>query len=420
MKKIYTSQRHPRTIRHVAIDLTPLLPGGENGGAKLLSIDLVRNLSQISPRTHFSLLVSSSCLDAVRCLESGNVKAVVAKHPHDRISRLGAYLQHLGKWMSPEIKAQLFRRGRRLIWRFRRRKFSDEDYDLLFCPFTAPFFYRPSIPVVSIVYDVQFRHYPQLFTAHEQQERANNFTNACNYAQRLVCISDYVRRTVLETGEAHPEQVKTIHISPRKRMSEYSVQQRHDILRKFGFAFRRFLLFPANFWTHKNHEMLLTAFGIYRANKQESDLKLALTGHPCNRMQYLKDAVRRMGLDGQVIFCGYVKDEELASLVQSCKAIIFPSLYEGFGIPVLEAMAARVPVACSNVTSLPEVGGDAALYFDPRQPHDIARAIERLESEPELIESLVEKGQKRAEDLGTPASMAKAYWDVFQEVVAMP
>jgi len=134
----------------------------------------------------------------------------------------------------------------------------------------------------------------------------------------------------------------------------------------------------------------------------------------------LRERICQMGLEEWIILPGYLLDDELVALLESCQALIFPSLFEGSGTPVLEAMAFGKPVLCSNVTSLPEVAGDAALYFHPERPMEIVRTIERIETEPGLIASLVERGYRRLTTLGTPDDMAQEYLRVFREAVTDP
>jgi glycosyltransferase involved in cell wall biosynthesis len=109
----------------------------------------------------------------------------------------------------------------------------------------------------------------------------------------------------------------------------------------------------------------------------------------------LYDAVRRLGLASAVVFTGYVPDEDAAPLMSGASAFAFPSLYEGFGFPVLEAMACNVPVVCSNTSSLPEVAGDAALLVDPTDVEALAYALQRVLADAGLREALVARGQKQ-------------------------
>ena len=163
--------------------------------------------------------------------------------------------------------------------------------------------------------------------------------------------------------------------------------------------------------------MLFTAFAMYHSRHPASCLKLLCTGSPDARMETLREAARRMGMEKWIVLPGYLSEEEFSALLSSCRALIFPSLYEGFGMPVLEAMSFGKPVLCSNVTSLPEVAAGAALYFDPRNPEAIQTAIARIINEPELTARLVESGNQRVVSFGKPRQMALEYLDVFRSVL---
>jgi glycosyltransferase involved in cell wall biosynthesis len=163
--------------------------------------------------------------------------------------------------------------------------------------------------------------------------------------------------------------------------------------------------------------MLITAFALFRSRHPESDLQLVCTGTPDAEMGVIRVATETMGLGDAVVLTGFVSSDDLAALYQSCQALVFPSLYEGFGMPVVEAMAFGKPVLCSNLTSLPEVVGDAALLFDPRKPDEIARSIEEIDGDADLRHSLVRRGRDRATQFGDGASLANAYLRIFRELV---
>ncbi|MFZ3042146.1 MAG: glycosyltransferase family 1 protein, partial [Thiobacillus sp.] len=153
-------------------------------------------------------------------------------------------------------------------------------------------------------------------------------------------------------------------------------------------------IYPANFWKHKNHEMLLTAFGMACHDGLAADIKLVCTGAPGARQEWLVSAARAMNLGERVLFPGYLPETELAALMAQCRGVVFPSLYEGFGLPVIEAMAAGVPVACGNTTSLPEVAAGAAIMCDPRVPTQIAEAILTLVEDDTTRIQLIKAGLK--------------------------
>jgi glycosyltransferase involved in cell wall biosynthesis len=292
--------------------------------------------------------------------------------------------------------------------------------DLLFCPFTGALLFDPAIPVVSLVHDLQYLYYPEFFDPADRQQRDRHFRQVCRVASRLICVSEFTRSSVLEHSGLAPERVIAIPSAPQKRLAAPSPDVCERVLADLQLTAGRYLLYPANFWRHKNHELLLTAFGIFRAGHPHSDLKLVLTGAPGTRRSELMEATRRMGLASWVIFAGYLPDEDFGALLTSSAAMIFPSLFEGFGMPVLEAMAARVPVLSSNRTSLPEVAGGAALLFDPRRPAEMVDAIARIEADAALRTALIEGGLRRAADFLKPEEWATRYWEVFEDTLHHP
>jgi len=233
----------------------------------------------------------------------------------------------------------------------------------------------------------------------------------------MAAISDYSRDSAIFHGELDQTLIRTIHLRMAQRIVP-AAQHDKSVLARLGVAPQRYLIYPANFWKHKNHEMLLAAFGMACASGLPEDVKLVCTGSPGERQSWLTAAATSMKLKDRVVFPGYLPNEELAALMANCSGVIFPSLYEGFGLPVIEAMAAGVPVACSNTTSLPEVAAEAAVLFDPRVPTQIADAMTRLVSDESLRLSQIEAGTRRAAEFADSQRMAQEYWDLFEYAVA--
>ena len=144
---------------------------------------------------------------------------------------------------------------------------------------------------------------------------------------------------------------------------------------------------------HKNLGRLVDAMGT--VHKQFPDAVLVLPGRATEHEHELQEQASGLGLDRAVRFLGWLSEPELEGLYQAATCFVYPSLQEGFGLPVLEAMRRGTPVACSNTSSMPEVGGEAVLYFDPTDTAAIAAALARLLSEPELRERLTEAGTER-------------------------
>jgi glycosyltransferase involved in cell wall biosynthesis len=144
---------------------------------------------------------------------------------------------------------------------------------------------------------------------------------------------------------------------------------------------------------HKNLAGLLDALALIAPERRPVAV---LPGYPTPHEAELRERARALGLDGDVRFLGWTSEADVEGLFALARCFAFPSFYEGFGLPVLEAMARGVPVACADRSSLPEVAGDAALLFDPSEPRSIAAAVERLLGDPELAARLVEAGRRRA------------------------
>ncbi|NEV61096.1 glycosyltransferase family 4 protein [Thiorhodococcus minor] len=408
----------------VAVDLTPVLPGGENGGARVFVLELLRQLFALAPQTHFVLLTQAASHEQLAELDRPNVtrRLVVGKLVG---GTLRSSLVAAARWGLPLLPKPLRRWSGRLGYGLhtalkrggastRLRRWG---VDLLFCPFTAPTYREPGIATVCVLYDLQFKEYPTFFTDEDLANREHAFVEACRRASRMVTISAYSRAVALSQGCADPERVVAIPLRMARRLS-CEHQESGRTLADFGLAAKAYLVYPANFWPHKNHVRLLEAFLRARERGLPTGIKLLCTGAPGPGMEALRERARDMGLEAVVALPGYVSDADLGNLMARSAGLVFPSLYEGFGLPVLEAMAAGIPVACSNCTALPEVAGDAAIYFDPMSADDIAQALISLAKDQRHRAALLRAGLARARDYEDARRMADDYWRVFQEAVA--
>jgi len=223
--------------------------------------------------------------------------------------------------------------------------------DVVHFPFTVPV-PRLGVPSVVTLHDVQHLDLPQLFSRGERLYRRVAYDRAARHANIVVVPSEFVR----ERAVAH------LRLDPtRVRVCPHGVD--HDVFRPGEASREPFVLYPARPWPHKNHERLLAAFAQLRAI--DPALRLVLTGGGTEKLAP-QDGVEARGL---------VPAAELVGLYRRAACLVFPSLYEGFGTPIMEAMACGTPVAAASVGSLPEVCGDAAVLFDPHDPDAIAAGI---------------------------------------------
>lgn len=407
-------------LRTVVVDMTPVLPGGDNGGAKIFVIELVQRLAEMSPSTQFVLLTQSSSHDELAKLDRTNIrrlKVVEAFEKKSLLHRMRALAAHFIPHLHFRLRRLVGHIGYKVSKAHKRGKVSntllrDIGADLLFCPFTSPTYFEPRTPTVCTIYDLQFKAYPEFFAVEDVLHRENSFLEACKKATVLAAISDYSRKEAISYGNIEPNRIRTIYLRMAQRL-EIGVEQNKEILVKHGLKHKRYLIYPANFWKHKNHEMLITAFGMACHGGIESDVNLVCTGAPGTRQDWLIKTVRAIGLENRIIFPGYLPNIDLAVLIKNCAGVVFPSLYEGFGLPVIEAMAAGVPVACSNTTSLPEIASDAVILFDPRVPKQITDAIVSMVENEKLCKKMIKAGLQRSTEFSDVTRMASEYWDLF-------
>ncbi|HEY1513471.1 MAG TPA: glycosyltransferase family 1 protein [Gaiellaceae bacterium] len=229
---------------------------------------------------------------------------------------------------------------------------------------------RTSVPKVVTLHDVQHLDLPAMFPRAERAWRTALWHRSLRRAARVIAISEFVRDRAVARLGLDGDRVRVVPLGLD-----------HDALRPGAYEREPFVLYPARPWPHKNHERLYEAFALVRRERPE--LRLVLTGG--GDFGTVPD-----GVDVR----GHVTQAEVVSLLQHASALAFPSLYEGFGLPPLEAMACGCPVACSNAGALPETVGDAARLFDPHDPRAIADAVLDVVTTPA---PWVERGLARAE-----------------------
>jgi glycosyltransferase involved in cell wall biosynthesis len=188
-----------------------------------------------------------------------------------------------------------------------------------------------------------------------------------------------------------------------------------DLIRQRYQLDHPFLLYIGNIKPHKNLERLIEAFGVVRA-RGLADLRLVIVGDEISKYPSLRQSVHRHRLDKYVRFLGFQPYDTLAAFYRLARAFVFPSLYEGFGLPPLEAMACGTPVVTSNVSSLPEIAGAAAVLVDPHEPASIADGITRAVTDETLRAQLIERGFARARDFSWGQSVA-AIHRIYMEVL---
>lgn len=397
----------------IAVDLTPLLPGGDNGGAKAFTLALLRALLALDRDDAWLLLTQAASHEELASLEGAKAKRACIVGDAAGSARGAAYsIARRATALLPDAAREgIGRRGYALNVAMKRRGAGDllrrEGVQLLFCPFTSPALREPGIPAVCTLYDLQFRQWPQLFAPEDRGQRAAAFEDARDHAAALAAISSFTREAAIAAG-ADAARVRVIPIRLPRALPAAADPA---VMRRVGVHAGEYLFYPANFWPHKNHARLFQAFARAAELGLPPSTRLVCTGALAERERVARSIPPAVA--GRVVFAGFVPDAELGQLLLQARALVFPSLHEGFGIPVAEAMAFGVPVACSGTSALPEVAGDAALFFDPVDVEAMARSLVALTVDEPLRQRLVAAGRARAMGQGDAAAMAREYRALF-------
>jgi glycosyltransferase involved in cell wall biosynthesis len=309
----------------VGISLLTLVPG-ISGGSETYARELVRGLGRLGHHEYRVFLPTIA--DDV-----DGLPAEVIGEYHATRSTPGRMAAMARGWFA----------GGRVARRF-------AGLDAVHFPLTVTVPRISDLPTATTILDVQHETLPQFFSRAERAYRRVVYARSARESERVITISRHAAAAIVEHLGVPAEKVRPIHLGLDHELFKPGDDPRED-----------FLLYPARSWPHKNHALLFEAFAEVRRRHPERELVLTSYDGP------VPDGVRSLG---------HVSRGELVSLLQRAAALVFPSLYEGFGQPPLEAMACGCPVACSNAASLPEVVGDAARLFDPTSKEEIVDAIE--------------------------------------------
>jgi glycosyltransferase involved in cell wall biosynthesis len=285
---------------------------------------------------------------------------------------------------------------------------------LLFVPAFVPPMLTPK-RVLTTLHDVAFVPMPQAYKLLGRMYLRLMY-HVSLWAGRILTVSEFSKREIIKYFHAKPEQITVTPLGfDADRYHVPTEAEVADCLGRYGVT-QPYFVFVGRLETKKNLRGLLEAFRRYRQERPNEDTKLVLVGKPGHGFD---QDMRSMGGDirQKVLQLGYVAPEDMSAVYGGAVAFVFASHYEGFGIPLLEAFATGTPVIGSSVTSIPEIAGDAALYVDPKDPKEIARAMARLADDAALRDSLRQKGFVRAKEFSWDKT-AERTWEVMRNMLA--
>ncbi len=398
-----------------------LLPGGSAGGVGQFIIGLVHALGQLGDASEEYIIIGPwQEPDWLEPYLGPNQQIVPGPRP--QLGRMEPVKRLLGSLRPPMGK--LWRKARRVVLGPYKLPVptvpeSDGFYeslgaDVIHFPYQS--FMRCSLPIIFNPHDLQHLHYPQFFTPEQIAWRETIYPAGCRHAQAIVAESQWVKDDIIrQYGIDH----RKIYVIPRGSPTELyepiTDKALVDVRRKFQLP-QTFALYPAQTWAHKNHIRLLEAIALLR-DRDDLLVNLVCTGKQNDFWPTIEKHIHK--LKNQVRFLGFVSPTELRALYHLAQFVLFPSLFEGGGFPILEAFREGTPVTCSGVTSLPEYGGDAVLLFDPTSVESIAEAVRRMTTDAELRTTLCQRGVARIR-LFTWERTAKAYRALYRKVAGHP
>ncbi len=309
---------------------------------------------------------------------------------HPRVAYTRRRARAIGRGLAERIPAV----GTRFSVRRSDGTIEEAGADVVHFPFQDAF--TTAVPSIYQPHDLQHLHLPELFSPWIQKRREAIYRTHCERAAAVVTMSSWGRRDFIERYGLPEEKVWVV--PGASVLPEYPAPDRSDleeIQARLSLP-DSFHFYPAQPWPHKNHELLLEALALVR-ERTGTTIPLVCSGASAGHFHQVRDRAIELGFEKTVVFPGFVSPKELRALYELGTALVFPSRFEGWGLPVCEAFSAGLPVASSTSTGLPDLVGDAGLTFDPKSTEQIADAAERLWTDEGLRRDLAERGRKRSE-----------------------
>ncbi len=410
LSDVFTTERvsilkdRPANItRDIIVDMANFTA---KGGMMTLTRSLVTDIAKKRPNWRFLILISKKDEHVYNFPNYPNIK-LIGTNCFPITFFFTEYVFNIRPSIFPDRLIQLLYHD--LI-------FCDQNCDLVWDPIgDASYCNFTNVPRISTIHDIAcFDVSPEFFaTQGHQLGSSMGLKDAIYFSKKIITISEFSQNRICDKFHVSKDFVKHIPTQLGTRIyPENDPEKRANVLNKHGLKSQKYFIFCSKWWRNKNHGALIKAFNKFA--QKNSDIKLILVGD--HRGVYQSRPIEEFSSD-RVIITGFVPDEELGILLKNALAFIHPSVYEGFGMPIIEAMANGIPVACSNAASLPEVAGSAALFFDPFDTDSITRAMHRLVNDPKLRNHLIQKGYQQAKKYSDRDAMVDEYIRVMENVM---
>lgn len=270
------------------------------------------------------------------------------------------------------------------------------------------------VPTLTVIHDINFEHAKDYLKPSHQRYMTCYSPQFARYSTRLATVSEYSRQDIAATYNLSPDKIDVVYDGAHEGYRPLPEEERQRVRQQFADGCP-YIIFISTIIKRKNLASLLTAFDQFKASDRQG-IKLLVVGARVWWQDELKAAYDGMRHQDDVVFVGRAEADDLPRLLASASALVYPSLFEGFGIPILEAFYAETPVVASDCTSMPEVAGDAALLVNPTDPAAICAAIRRLVEDPVLARTLVERGRQQRQKFSWDIT-ARLLWESMMRTI---
>lgn len=273
---------------------------------------------------------------------------------------------------------------------------------------------RSKVPTCITIHDLAYKHYPQFMDKLHKWHYSHYLPRFAHNAKRIIAVSAYTKQDIVKQFGVAEDKIDVVYNGAHKEYKPLSYDEKETVKKQYTDG-EEFFLFTGALHPRKNIINLLKAFVQFK-RRQRSRIKLVIVGRMAWQYEEIEKAKELMPYKDDVIWTGYLDVDALAKVTASAYALVYPSLFEGFGIPILEAMTCDVPVIVSNTSSMPEVGGDAALLVDPLSPEDIAAKMMLIYKDETLRNKMIEAARIRKTAFSWDRS-AEQIWDSLMKCV---
>lgn len=268
------------------------------------------------------------------------------------------------------------------------------------------------VPQLLMIHDLAFLHYPSFISKSHLRFYRNNTGKFIDKAKNVITVSEFTKKDIVDQYAVVPDKVKVIYNGARDIFSPIDFDEAQKIKQRYSEG-KEYFIYVGSIHPRKNLFHLLKAFSVFKKRLQ-SNMKLLIVGRLAWQYEEFTKSLGSYKYKDDVQLLQHINDPELTGLLAAACALVYPSYFEGFGMPIVEAMRCGVPVICSNTSSMPEVSGDAALLADPSKHEEIAEAMMTLYKDENLRSELIRKGFERAKQFEWD-NAASSFW---KEIVA--